>query len=409
MPEWRISRSTLAAIYLRALRNEIAIDMDSYKAIGAAPDEFAFLPRFSAVWPLLSRNRRASSMAARLLRMAWRYGLYVPFFARQYLSLRQTPHARSDGTDQTLHVLLSALAPQLVANADGTDALAFTVPWQRYVNGIPHDRQVSIGDVLTRREMKDCLIDAIAIARRIANRNTVFADWHLQSYTLFRWVCVARALESIECRQMVMANHYDRWAILIDRIGGASGRRTAIAQHGIEAVRHLPTRLQFIDTIHVFNRQEEALFKQFILAPTIADSVNVRFLDNSIELAELDGNPDTVRVVIVGHPEYDATQLRFLEAARSVRPDVEFIYKPHPTARSVNSDIGAATVLWDRQGVFPRCEFVFSYQSTLGYQYRDAGVPTYLHDKDMSDDQIREAVGLIPRSTVKNVADCTNP
>lgn len=409
MPQWRISRSRLAAIYLRALRNEIEIDIDGYKAVGAAPEQFGSLPRMSVIWPRLKRRRLASSLALRLLRILWKRGLYAPFFVSQYFSLVRTlANTEFSEMEPTLHVLLSALAPQSVAKADGTAALAFTVPWQPYPNGVPHGHQISIGNALTSRELLVCLIDAIAIARRIGKRNTLFAVWHLQTYTLFRWICVARALERIECTNIVTANHYDRWAILIDRLGGALTRHTEIVQHGIEATRRLPIKLRFTDAIHVFNRQEEIQFRTFILSSSIADKVKVHLLDNSIELSEAIANDGRLIVVIVGHPEHEANQLRFLKAARLARPDVHFIYKPHPTARSVSPDIRAGALLWDQQGVFPHCDFVFSYQSTLAYQYRDAGISTYIHEIDISDEQVIEAVNLIPSKYTRNNANEAN-
>ncbi|QQR38397.1 hypothetical protein [Devosia rhizoryzae] len=395
----RISRLQLAAIYLRALRNEIEVDIDGYKAVGARPEDFGFLPRLSGIWPRLKGAPRLSSSGARLLRGIWKLGLFIPFFIRQYLSLvRNAASSEPAAAGPSIHILLSALAPQLIANAQGTTATAFTVPWQRYPNGVPHSYRITIGDVLTRRDLLNCLLDAIAIARRIADRKGMFADWHLQTYTLFRWICVARALEKIQCNRMVMANHYDRWAILIDRLARQTGRSVAIAQHGIEAWRRLPTKLRSVDTLHVYNRQEAALFKQFILSPEAVEAVEVFFLDNSIRLAGAKAGNGPTRVVIVGHPEHDVNQLRFLHAARKARPDVQFIYKPHPTARSVNADIEAVTLVWDEPGVFPRCEFVFSYQSTLGLQYRDAGIPTFIHDRDMSDSQVNVAVGSIPEA-----------
>jgi len=394
-----MTRPQLAAIYMSALRNEIAIDIDGYNAVGAVPADFGCLPRLSAVWSGLNRYRWASSIALRLLRSLWKLGLYVPFFLLQYRSLVSTIKTPEPfGADQTLHVLLSRLAPAAVAKADGTASLAFTVPWQQYPDSIPHSRQIGIGDVLTRKDIRSCLVEAIAIARRIARRNTLFSAWHLQTYTLFRWVCVARAIERVQCKRMVAANHYDRWAILVDRIGGEAKRSTVVVQHGIVATRYLPTKLRFTETIYVLNREQETLFKSFILAPQIAATVNVHFLDNAITLSELLADESRIQVVLVGHPQYDVDQVRFLKAARLARPDVQFIYKAHPTARGVNPEIRSATTLWDQSGIFPKCDFVFSYHSTLGYQYRDAGIPTFIHDKDMSDDQLDEAVRSIPNN-----------
>lgn len=393
-----ISRPHLAAIYLRALRNEIAIDIDGYNAIGVTPEECGFLPRLSGIWPRLSRTPRASKLALSFLRILWRHGLYIPFFIGQYLSLRRkTSSSTISRAHETVHILLSSLAPQLLANAEGTDSPAITVPWLQYSNGVPYAWQVSITAVLTHGDLRECLFNAIALTRRISRRNTVFAAWHLQTYTLFRWLCVARALQRIECRRMVIANHYDRWAVMVDRIGGRIKRRPVIVQHGIEAVRRLPTKLQFIDTIYVFDPQQESLFKTFILAEATVGSVGTVYFDNSITLSEVSGDECGVKVVIVGHPEYDANHIRFLEAASLARPDVTFIYKSHPTARSINPRIRALTELWDQQDVFPKCDFVLSYQSTLGYQYRDVGVMTFFHDKTMSDDEIMEAVAAIPK------------
>lgn len=404
MPHMRISRTHLAAIYLQALRNEIAIDIDGYRAVKAEPKNFGYLPRFSSVWPRLGRHAKLSSIATRLVGAAWKRGLYLLFFTGQFLSLRiAVTKPDQAASNPTLHILLSALAPQLIANADGKHGLAFTVPWQAYPNGVPNERQISLSQILSQHDLWECLIDAIAITRRITRRNTPFRRWHLQTYTLFRWICVARALEKVKCNRMIMANHYDRWAILIDRLGGLTDRHVEIAQHGIEEIRYLPTKLQFVDTINVFDANEEALFKEFILSRSGSDRVRVCFMTNSIELSGVIGQNGSVVVVLVGHPEYDDTQIRFLRAAQIARPDARFIYKAHPTARGINSSIRKMTEIWNRKDTFPKADFVFSYPSTLGKQYANAGIATYTHEKEISEAQLSEAILKIPSKPLTHV------
>jgi len=399
VPKNNLRRLYLAKVYLNALRNEIAFDIDGYAAAGKTPSKFAYMPRFSAIWPRIANKPLfLSSNSARFLSFIWRRGFYIPFFVIQYLSLRMSmSDSMSDESDESFHILLSALAPQLIARAEGADRRAFTVPWQRYPDGIPHGKHVSLEFILSRSDLRSCLIDAIAIARRIAKRRTQFYRWHLQTYTLFRWLCVARALEKMACKRMVMANHYDRWAVLIDRLGGRTGRPVTIVQHGVEEVRHLPTKLRFVDILYVFNQKEASLFKEFILASPARERVVVRFFNNSIMLSKVEDASDRVVVVLVGHPEHDGTHLRFLDSALTERPDVRFIYKPHPTARGINPAIARMTERWDENGRFPKGDFVFSYRSTLAYQYREAGILTYIHGASLSDEEISTAIAMIPK------------
>lgn len=399
MSETNLNRLYLAKIYLSALRNEIAFDIDAYRAVKKTPEKFGYIPRFSVIWPRIANKPLfLSSITANFLNLIWKRGLYIPFFVIQYLSLRaSTSDSITTEPDQELHILLSALAPQLIAGVEGADPPAFTAPWQRYPCGVPHDKRVSLECALSRSDLRCCLIDAIAIARRITKRRTQFRQWHLQTYTLFRWICVARALEKMACSRMVMANHYDRWAILIDRLGGRIGRSVTIVQHGVEEVRHLPTKLRFVDTLYVFNQKEELLFKEFILASPAKERVAVRFFNNAIKLSEVEDARDRVVVVLVGHPEYDTIQLKFLSIARNERPDVLFIYKAHPTARGVNPVIAGMTEKWDKEGLFPKGDFIFSYHSTLAYQYREAGISTYIHESNLSDEEILKIISMIPK------------
>lgn len=201
----------------------------------------------------------------------------------------------------------------------------------------------------------------------------------LHVYVAYPWFLVYIALlnnkDTIDT--VYFANHYDRWAVMFDRI--FLDKEVVLLQHGVlsESLK-LSYKLKHLNKIFVFDESSKVLFKK------IFECSKVLFekMDISLPLTEVSSNKNTV--LMIGQPhsmsfEIDIIQ-RFVDK-------YDVIIKPHPLFdNSEYKKIKHVTVI-DDINFYPMVDVVLCYESTLGYEYEASGIQV-IWFKEMSMNEI---------------------
>jgi hypothetical protein len=231
--------------YMKSVENEICLDQGIYALCGLSAKDLGYLPRPAKLLSRLAGRQALVRVAAGVVRMLWRNGAAMLFFAREWLMLgahvrRLAPADLGEAREAALcsgnrsvEVIRAALP--------GRRLTWLTLPWAAVEAGKVEGPVVDVFSLLDSNDLRRAFwlsVRAVAIlARRRRTR-----DWVLQSYTAMRWFCVYLALEKVGFVHLVTADHFDRWALLVDglmsrkRVHGrgakASEMQLTLVQHG---------------------------------------------------------------------------------------------------------------------------------------------------------------------------------
>jgi hypothetical protein len=198
---------------------------------------------------------------------------------------------------------------------------------------------------------------------RLAILQTYIAwDWFLT------WNALPRALP-LE-RTVWYANHYDRWAVLLDRLPAGGPRH--LVQHGFARELPLPYRQRRVSEVFYFDQGTRRILQNAALRETC------RPCWTPLQ-AQLKLTPLAVRrpaVLVIGQPLDPEAERELLTTLAAALPDVCLLYKAHPLygksgAAHVPSQV---QILFDR-GLFPAADVVLSGWSWLGVEYESTGTP----------------------------------
>ncbi|MBM3117389.1 hypothetical protein [Jeongeupia naejangsanensis] len=391
--------------YLRALRNEIAVDEKALALSGLPPRAQVRLPR-PALW--LSMGRKA----------AW----ILPFFKEAAGVLWRVFGAVYFGFQRnSLHGLDSArLQPQLggqilalssrcgdIVHAGHIKPLPsqwLTLPWAP-LGPLPEGAQQTPMLSLLSDEDMDRALRLARCAHRVVHRRRKLRVWGLQTYTALRWFAVRFVIDKLP-GPLLMVEHFDRWAVLVDSSVAASRRNDrsrylTLMQHGSVGAEenysalnvNLPSRLRAVAHLHVYSDADAAVFRRSILSTSCEHrGVEVSYFRPRIELIKFTAETTKPRVLFVGHPLCEALHLRVLETLL-LQQDVLAYYKPHPVAAKNSAAVFQQvwTVIEGR-GEFPEVDLLVSYPSTMVQEYKTHGVAAVVHPIDLGADNAADLV-----------------
>lgn len=401
------SRLRLLADYFAATRNEVVVDemfLALSKMNAAEVGHFPRVPhwiRLATNWPKLMRT------ASRIARVVWLAGGATIFFVREYLKFSHLHRSNDSVNVPQYDGAVLGLSTRVGDIVKPTQFPEFprtwlSLPWvplHEFPEGV---KELPMLSLLHRQDLLGALADAVIVTQRM-RRNRRLSPWVLQTYTAYRWFLVRRALNRLS-GTLVTAEHYDRWAVLVDRSvrerrrGSNCCDRLVLVQHGAmgalnheshiqKSLLHLPTRLRQVDELHVYNINEAAVFQSDVFATCrVARAIDIHFFKPAIELAG-DTISDQPRLLFVGHPlceSFHVEVFRKLQAYESF----EAYYKPHPKAPMSTSMAGVGWIIVNDESYFPRVDLLVSYPSTLVIEYGGVGVPASVHPLDMSLDDL---------------------
>lgn len=389
--------------YLQAVENEIQIDEVAYALLNVSAKRYSYLPRPSKWFRQLHTNRLFLFVAP-LIRWLWVLGGAYAFFLFEFLRLakqalafasQKTPAAGK----KSYAVALSTRAFDIInAKVLGYEPeLWLTLPWvsinERKDDLIP---KVSVLALVSLKDLFICYFRSVAAVLRIL-ANPALRPWSLQAYTAYRWFVVYQALKNLNGGHFIIAEHYDRWALLMDMLV-AENKKTLASEQSLTIVQHgalasltndksksgsdfsydIKNRLQSVDQLFVYDEKSEGYFKDQILSRSAAQSLKkVQYFKPTIELSPIDSKGKAT-VLFVGHPLCEELQIQVLHRLTS-HPGIQCYYKPHPLAKASDQIFKENWQVIQDAGFFPDVNLLISYPSTLVNEYANLGKDAVIH------------------------------
>ncbi len=400
----RAIRLRLFVDFLRATRNEIAVDLNLFRVAGLTPERYGFFPRVSK-WASFSKARpRTSYFLWVIFRAIWLGGGASAFFLVQFIPnwLRSSriPRFTIQEPFDGAVLALSSRVGDLVhpSNFQGLPNIWITVPWAPLRRIPVLAKPVDVFSLLSRSDLYRAYYYAVCMAYTVARRRET-SRWVLQSYTAFRWFAVRFAIDKLSGR-LVMAEHYDRWAVLVDSsvrasktvafpFGAAKERELLLIQHGSlgelcsaagkgSGGLMLPRKLGAVSHLYAYGSEAEKAFERDVLTEgCVRRGLKVHYFKPTIELTDVAAYSG-VKLLFVGHPLCEVFQERVFDDLRSLR-EFKGYYKPHPMAPMSASMKQVGWEIIENVSTFPLVDLLIAYPSTLVVEYEGLGIPAAVH------------------------------
>lgn len=394
--------------YLAATGNEIAIDNFLVnKLIGRCAKAVGYLPRVGRWIGLSSRCPRAIYSIGIVCRFVWVAGGGVTFFLMQLLPVLYRSSSKvSESVGAASLGFVLALSSRVgdVVHPGRFGAIPntwITMPWaplRRVPDGAV---TVSVFSLLSRVELLQAFCLAVrALYILFWRRKT--SKWVLQSYTAFRWFVVRAAVDKLS-GQLVMAEHYDRWAVLVDGSvraskksvfpsGGNQERELVLIQHGvlgglgssatISDVLKLPRKLGVVSRLYVYGVESENIFKRDVLTEgCVRRGLSVHYFKPSIDLIDI-LTSSGLRLLFVGHPLCESLH-KYVFESLNAQLDFKGYYKQHPMAPMSASMKDVGWEIIEDISTFPAVDLLIAYPSTLVVEYDGLGIPAAVHPMNL--------------------------
>lgn len=409
--------------YLDAIRNEVFIDETALTLARCDVERYGHIPRPSK-WISRCRNHpKLTKTISAIVKCAWKLGLAHIFFAvqcaRTLLALRASRRSTIAPAPETTEyrLVMSARAAEIFAKIEEPDdtCIWVTFPWVE-VNIPAGVRRLDLLESLTRSDVWYALTSAWA-AIAVVSRHAQLKPWVLQTYTAYQWFLSYLFVRRLQGRK-VMAEHFDRWAVLADRAAGADILADAgncgliLLQHGVVSslskemdLTAMPCKLRNVTHLVAYDDASVEIFRRAIFSSHTAGAVVATIRPPTISLTAIARK--SISILFVGHPLCEIFHKWLYENMQHV--DISVFYKPHPLA---GFDPAMKTVGWDfvtEKAEFPSVDFIVSYPSTLVAEYEQSGIPSFTHPLNIEprggedllkalEQKIRELAGAAARN-----------
>jgi hypothetical protein len=388
--------------YMRAMRNEIAVDIHAMEISGFNPACFGKFPRPSR-W--IGKARKFAFLSRLLHRISlpiW-YFIGPLVFGLQCKAMRtQSRSAGSFSFDDAGQVLGFSIRAVDIVHSRHLHPIPkqwLELPWLPLSN-LPTSAEVlSVTALLNEADIERSLALA-SLAHRTIQRRRGISEWGLQTFTAWRWFLVRLAVDKLP-GPLLTVEHFDRWAVLVDssvRRNHKPPRSLTVMQHGsVNALNsprglglRLPTRLSSVSHIRVYSAADADVFKEEILSSRCdSDKLAVSFYNPCVTLSDVVTNGGSPSILFVGHPLCENAHCALLQALLEAGVS-QLFYKPHPAnpASSQIRDLPWSVV--EGRSVFPRVDLLISYPSTVVREYAAHEIPAVVHPFDVSAAQLLE-------------------
>lgn len=402
----------IVADYIRATQNEISIDESVYELAGVTPQSLGFVPRPAKVISRFVKQPVLFKTLMMVLRCVWCLGGAALFFFYEMLVFYKYSRRLSGLISERCQsgdyaVAFSSRASDVLTS----QVLAFeprcwiTFPWVAIKSSMEKTKKIDVFSLVDGKDLLNAFVCAVTASRKIACRQDI-RQWALQSYTAFRWFAVRIAFEKLDVNKIIIAEHYDRWAVLADSVisrrkkslgpENALVPKLVLVQHGslsgLSAVEQLSNfilpfelryKLKSVTALFVYNEVSQKIFEREILSSScVRQGVAFTHFSPAINLTTFPST-SAVQVLFVGHPICEGLHIQLLNSLVQTY-DVAFYYKPHPTAGTADSVRRLAWRIIEGRETFPEVDFLIAYPSTLVIEYAASGISAILHPLDLS-------------------------
>lgn len=395
--------------YLQASDNEILFDSNDFLFLKKDPENYGYFPRPTKWINRVGSHSSLSKLFWVITSHVWRFGgaylfhvaqfayffIYCKFYVKRPTDLVNSP---------SFALALSSRAAEVIRrpNIEEAPNCWVTFPWAP-ISKLPGDSREFDAFVLigTSELFRALIYSFIATGKLMCRRGS--QQWPMHSYTAFRWFAVREAVAKLD-GDLFIAEHYDRWAILVDSIvcsrrrieSASASTRLALIQHGriagFNEARHqsqlhidLRRRLKAVSKLYVYDELSEQIFRNSVLSPSSSYlKLQVSYFRPTVLLQDTPRlRDDEIQVLFVGHPACERLHT-FLFKRLKEKHAVKAYYKPHPLM-NISTDLSELewTVIQDKT-YFPRVDFLVSYPSTLVDEYSSCGITAAVHPIDLS-------------------------
>lgn len=232
-------------------------------------------------------------------------------------------------------------------------------------NIIDYKSYLSIGDYFLI--LKLCICSLLDYCYHFSSLGLLYKNWAFYE----TYVALAKIARD---KRVYYANQSDNWAIMFDNISFKS--RTLI-QHGYIGEVDVPNKLHKIDHFYALSRKEaENAFQGiFTCRP------EVEIMKCTIKLT--DYNDINYKILLV-------LDIRLIEIEKKIieylQNDCISIYlKKHPALindSGYKNLVDKYNLIYITEQIFPKVDYVISYNSTLAYEYISCKIPVYIYTYD---------------------------
>lgn len=378
--------------YRTATDNEIATDLLFLRHADKRPEAVGFIPRVPLWLNRFSSNPLVTLWFSGVAGFIWQILAGLPFHLLKATQLLiRLRHVEPDEKQrlQNIDEVGLAFSQRAIDVVTATEVLAPGVwivpPWVSVDRDSRSD--ISMLCFVSARDIAQAFWLAV-LSTLVFGRDAKRRPWILQTYTAVPWFLTRIALSRVDV-DFVMANHFDRWAVLADmtirawRRLGRKERRLTLIQHGYvgdmdgQKGRILPPyKLAAVSRLYVYDDASDALFRTEILSPgAVSHLVSHRFTPR-IVLTPVAAT-DALKVLFVGHPLCADLQVAVLAGLK--KEAIMAFYKPHPTAGLPNICRDRRWEIISDRSIFPDVDIVVSYRSTLVTEYEQHNIKSIIH------------------------------
>lgn len=371
--------------YLRATSNEIRLDVLHYKILNIEPEQTGYFPRPT------KRRKLDNYLLNKVFKFLWIHILgYVLFTAQLFMCLYRKSKIEKNSirlNKKSLGLAFSSKSWEVIKkeNCGKEPDCWITLPFSKDVVGDRMKVVINILNLVTYEDLWNAYLLAINTHRKMSSLIN-YRKWVLNSYTAFEWFTVRLGIEKIE-GDFYIANHFDRWIVMMDFILGEHHRidvksKLTLVQHGLvgdiaNEKCDLPYRISMLSKLCTYDKVSEMYFKDNILDNRLLMLEEVNYFRNVIALTEVHDYIKT-NILFVGHSICLDLHI-YLYTKLKEKKDFIAYYKPHPTEKKSRKVINQSWEIIDDIFSYPKVDFLISYNSTLGIEYENLGTKVFFH------------------------------
>jgi hypothetical protein len=408
-------------VFRRACGNELVVDVSVMRSLGLAEFLPDAIPRPISVSRKLSRWKPAWPWLFRLTSLLWAWLLFPVLLTRQVLqTLRpwwRSPR-RQMPVETDVGVVLTARVAEVVrcVPAERRPRVWITTPWQPITLADSAGQAVPL---LAYARWSDLFAAAWLAWRGVQIvRRKGLGRWPggqcrtaiLQTYIAWEWFLTWQVLPRAlsPTAGIWYANHYDRWAVLLDRLPAGGPRH--LVQHGFARDGlGLPHRQRHVTEVCYFDQGTRSILEHEALHPRcrpVWTPIQAKLTLTPWRDEEAQGLLSLgVRktVLVIGQPVEPDLERELLSALTAALPDAVVLYKAHPLYGRSGADhvpSPPVEILWQRD-LFPAVDVVLAGQSWLGVEYESTGTPVVWYKSRPLSEVIRQVQGELTRTATR--------
>ncbi|MDH5717008.1 MAG: hypothetical protein OEZ22_05165 [Spirochaetia bacterium] len=404
---------------LNAIENEYEIDKYTILRINPSYNSKYFFPRPAKLIKYYKKNKLLLSYLLRIVLLLWPiflFPLLLIINAIQYIFLRIVSTFKTKKQKMPLNKLLIgekiilALSPKAVDMVQRIEKENRPIYILNYKNSeldnklLKNFSVLSFFDNISFQIIFKSLISSLYFKYFVV----LFRKNHLilQTYVSFSWFLIWFSLSKLNNYnfEFWFVNHYDRWAILIDKLEKKS--RNVFLQHGKLPVDFIiPNKIKNIKTAYVFDKRSGDILRTNIIVEKCVYSQ--KFISTKINLSKIKVEKNLMNILIIGGPFTNEKEILLIRNIfKNFQNKVKIFLKPHP----VFSNKGYKEIYKNKKNFhfiedkkfYPKVNFAITEKSTLGIEYEMSGIPVIWMDGKTIDELIKLISSTYMKKSIQN-------